>query len=55
MKSVFARVVSEILFWLGGKVSYLMDYLPSLYPVYNKLMGWSFEIQEWAGNEKPWE
>jgi len=25
-----------------------------IYPIYNKIMLWSSEIQDWAGNNKPW-
>ena len=25
-----------------------------IYPTYNNLMNWSYEIQNWAGNDKPW-
>ena len=56
MKKVFVRIVSEILYLLGDWVSYPMAYLDWgwLYPTYSKLMGWSGDVQDWAGNDKPW-
>jgi len=56
MKKVFGRIVSEILYLLGDWVSYPMAYLDWgwLYPTYSKLMGWSGDVQDWAGNDKPW-
>lgn len=54
MKKVFARIVSEILFYLGALVSYLTYCAPQFYCLYNRLMGWSLEVQFWGENEKPW-
>lgn len=50
------RAVAETLFWLGDKVSYLVPALPGLfYPVYNKLMVWSVQIQDKYDLDGPWE
>lgn len=56
MKKIFARIISELLYYLGDWISYPMHYLDWswLYPIYNKLMSWSCEVQDWAGNDKPW-
>jgi len=56
INKVLARVASEILFYLGHWISYPMNWFDWawLYPMYSKLMCWSLDIQEWAGNEKPW-
>ena len=47
------------LFWFGDLISKIMeltdDGLPwRLYPLYNKCMGWSVDVQDWAGLSKPW-
>ena len=56
MKKVFARILSEILYYLGHWISFPMNRFDWawLYPVYCRLMLWSCDIQDWAGNEKPW-
>lgn len=57
MKSGIAYILAWILFWLGDWLSYpifYIDILGYLYPVYNKLMCWSFSVQMWGGNNSPW-
>ena len=56
MKKLFARIVSEILYYFGDWISYPMSWFDwaFIYPTYNNLMNWSYEIQNWAGNDKPW-
>ena len=57
MKSVFARILSEILYYLGHWISFPMHWFDWawLYPTYNRLMISSSNIQDWAGNELPWK
>lgn len=56
MKKIVARIASEMLYYLGDWVSYPIYWFDWawLYPTYNKLMTWSCNIQDWAGNNKPW-
>ena len=56
MKQLVARVASEVLFVLGHWVSLPMCRFDWswLYPVYHRLMIWSCDIQDWAGNDQPW-
>jgi hypothetical protein len=56
IKKVFARILSEVLYYLGHWISFPMHWFgwAWLYPIYNRLMSWSSEIQDWAGNELPW-
>jgi hypothetical protein len=56
MKKIIARISSEILYYLGDWISYPMHYFDWawLYPIYNKLMMYSIDIQDWAKNDKPW-
>jgi len=57
IKKAFARIVSEVLYYLGHWISFPMSRFDWdwLYPVYNQLMTWSIDTQDWAGNDKPWE
>lgn len=58
IKKVFAYLLSWTLFWMGDFVSKIMnlhDFLGHLYPIYNKLMCKSYDIQHWADNETPWK
>ena len=45
------------MYWLGDFVSKPMHYLnwAWLYPAYNNLMTWSYDIQEWGGDYGPWK
>lgn len=56
IKKILARVLSEILYYLGDWVSKPMYWFnwAWLYPLYNNLMGWSIQVQDWAGNDNPW-
>jgi hypothetical protein len=57
------KYLSWILYWLGDKVSLVLNLVPDqgkisasaigiLYPIYNKLMLWSSDVQ--ADGEGPW-
>jgi hypothetical protein len=56
IKKVFARILSEVLYYLGHWISFPMHWfdLGFVYPIYNRLMCWSSDIQDWAGNDEPW-
>jgi hypothetical protein len=57
MKKLLARIASEVLYYLGHWISFPMQWFDWgwIYPTYNRLMCWSSNIQDWAGNNKPWE
>ncbi len=56
MKKILAWPLSWALFWLGDVVSKPMHYFnwAWLYPVYNNLMCWSADVQDWAQLNEPW-
>ena len=57
MKKFIGWLLSWLFFWLGDIVSkpmYYFDCMAWLYPVYNNLMTWSYDIQEWGGDHGPW-
>lgn len=56
LKVVIAYLVSPTLFWIGDKVSIIMNlkYMSFLYVVYNGLMIASSDIEEWAGVQIKW-
>ena len=57
MKKIIGYILSWILYWLGDLVSKPMNWFEWawwLYPVYNRLMRWSYNIQKWVGNDGPW-
>lgn len=57
LKKVFAYIISHTLFWLGDLISKPMNWCEVcayIYPIYNRLMIWSSDIQDWAGNKTPW-
>jgi hypothetical protein len=56
MRKLIGYILSWTFYWLGDLVSKPMHYLNWwwLYPVYNRLMIWSYDVQEWAGNLGPW-
>lgn len=57
IKKIFGYLVSWTFFWMGdvvAKVMHLLDIFGHLYPIYNKLMNWSINVQDWAGNKSPW-
>jgi hypothetical protein len=56
MKKFIGYVVSWALYWLGDLVSKPMHYRYGywLYPVYNRLMCWSVDVQDWAKVDGPW-
>lgn len=57
LKKVFAYLLSWALFWMGdgvSKIMHLIDNFGHLYPIYNKSMNWSYDIQNWANNKTPW-
>jgi hypothetical protein len=51
-------LASRLLYWIGHLVSVFLycDYFSFLYPVYKKLMIWSFDLDEgnkvWNNNNK---
>lgn len=51
MKKVLAWPAMYTCFWLGHFVSKLMHCEPlgRMYPVYNRLMMWSVDLNDWAG------
>lgn len=57
MKKIIGWPLTWLLFWLGDLVSKPMHYFDWwwLYPVYNNLMGWSVDVQDWAGLSGPWK
>jgi len=57
MKKILARVTSEVLFYFGHCISFPMSWFDWawLYPTYSRFMCWSYDVQDWAGNEEPWE
>jgi hypothetical protein len=56
MRKLVAYIVSWSLYWLGHLTSYLLNFdsMWWLYPVYNRLMIASVQVQDWAGNTTPW-
>ena len=55
--SIICYLLSWILFLVGdlvSKVMHLTEDLGHLYPLYNKLMIWSVNVQDFAGNKSPW-
>ena len=56
MRKNIGYVVSWTLYWVGDLVGRIMhfDAMWWLYPVYNRLMSWSLQVQDWAGNDTPW-
>lgn len=56
MKVLTAYVVSFCCYWLGHGISRVMNnaVLWRLYPIYNRLMIWSGDVEEWAGIEFMW-
>lgn len=58
MRKVIGYLLSWFCFILGDAVSRLMnvfDWAWWLYPVYNRLMSTSTDIQTWGGGHGPWE
>lgn len=59
IQKLLGRVASEVLYTLGDLVSRIPysdnETLASAhYRVYNSLMVWSSDIQDWSGNNGPW-
>jgi len=57
MKKLIAWPATWSLYWAGHVVSLPLnrwDCFAWLYPMYNHLMGWSYNIQYWADVEGPW-
>ena len=57
MKKLIGYTLSWTMYWLGDFVSKPMHYLnwAWLYPAYNNLMMWSYDVQEWGGDYGPWK
>jgi hypothetical protein len=51
MKKAIAWVGCQVTFWLGHGISRIYNnrWLAWLYPVYNRLMIWSLDINDWGG------
>ena len=56
MKVLAAKLASLCLYWAGHAISCVMNNAVGayLYPIYNRLMIWSSEIEEWAGIDFMW-
>ena len=57
MRKVISWTLSWLFYWLGDAVSRPMEWFDCmfwLYPVYNKLMIWSYNLQVWGGDLGPW-
>ena len=56
MKKFIGKIVSELLFWIGDKIGKPMYYFDWawIYPVYNKIMLASADVQDWSGCAGPW-
>jgi len=57
MRKVIGWTASWVCFWLGHWVSRPMHWFDFwwLYPIYNNLMGWSYQVQVWGGDLGPWK
>ena len=57
MKKLTGYLVSWLLFWLGDSISYLMIHFKCswLYPIYNRSMIASVDVQDWAKVTGPWK
>ena len=57
MRKLSGYIISWSLYWLGDLVSYPMHYFDWawLYPIYNRLMIASVDVQDWAKIDGPWE
>lgn len=56
-KAAIAAILSISAWVIGDLISRIMNnkVLWRLYPVYNGLMGWSVDIEDWAGVSIMWE
>ena len=59
MSRFIAWPIALALFWMGDAVSRLLHYDATafMYPVYNRLMCASLDVQDWAGGDGrfwPW-
>ena len=56
MKKIIGYTLSWTLYGLGDLVSKPMHltYGYWLYPVYNRLMIWSYDVQDWSSTDGPW-
>lgn len=52
MKKIIGYPTAWILFWLGDFVSRIPNFN---YSIYNALMIWSNNVQEWSVANGPWE
>lgn len=51
-------IVSLLLYYIGDFTCYIMEKTELyglFYPVYNKLMWWSLDIQRYFNGDGPWE
>lgn len=66
IKKAVGYVGAWAFYWMGHCVSRLHNLLPDsdrglifvlhsgIFNVYHNLMTWSYDVQEWAGNDVPW-
>jgi len=60
MKRAIGWCLAWALYWAGHITSKLImsprEFPTDLivYPIYNKLMGWSVHVQDWSGVNGPW-
>jgi len=57
VRRIVAWPTAWALFWAGHCVSAVFlrhDATAFMYPIYNRLMGWSVVVQDWAGLSSPW-
>jgi len=56
MRKLIGYILSWTLYWLGDFISKPMHYFDwgCLYPVYNRLMIWSADAQDWSECNGPW-
>lgn len=56
MKKAIGWLAAWALFWMGHAVSRPMERFDwPLYPIYNRLMLASVDVQDWAAVSGPWE
>ena len=54
---LLSRILSEVLYYLGHCICFPMVWFDWawVYPTYSRLMCWSCDVQDWAGNKLPWK
>lgn len=60
MRKLVGWLLAWLFYWLGDLAWRVMEsddddsWRWKLYPVYQKCMGWSYDIQKWGGDLGPW-